>query len=121
MNVVSGTIKGMKVGRSGDSAGVGTVISGDQADFDVSIIVRSPSGVDTIPAGEVARGEGRVTLQSKRTAMARVAITVSNAAGWRPGDPRLYSAVIQVRHKGALVDERIVRFGFRNMKVGESG
>lgn len=117
VNVVSGTIKGMKVGRAGDSAGVGSVISGDQSDFNVSIVVRSPSGVDTIPAGEVARGEQQVTLQSKRTALARLAVNVSGATPWRPGAPSLYTAVIQVRHNGALVDEKLVRFGFRDLKT----
>lgn len=117
VNVVSGTIKGMKVGRAGDSAGVGGLITGDQSDFDVSIVVQSPSGIDTIPASDVARGEQRITLQSKRTALARLAVDVSGATGWRPGDPRLYSAVLQVRHNGALVDERILRFGFRNLAV----
>lgn len=118
VNVVSGTIRGMRTVRGSDSAGTGsTVISSDQGDFDVSIVVRSPSGIDTIPAAEVARAQQRITLQSKRTALARLTASVSGASAWRPGGPSLYSAVVQVRYNGSLVDERVIRLGFRDLQA----
>ena len=115
VGVVSGTIKGMNVGRSGDSVGTAGTISGNGADFDVSVVVRSPSKVDTIPSGEVARAEQSITLQSKRTALARLGVKVNGATPWKPGEPSLYSAVVQVRYRGALVDEKVVPFGFRSL------
>lgn len=118
IGVVSGTIKGMSVGRSSDSAGSGGSIGSDAADFDVSVIVRSPSGVDTIPAGEVGRAQQTVSLQSKRTALAELDVDVNSPMLWAPGSPSLYSAVVQVRYRGALVDEKIVPFGFRSFTSG---
>lgn len=114
VDVVSGTIKGMTVGQNSDTAGGRTGIGEDQANFDVSVVVRSPSGVDTIPASEVARGEESLTLQSKRTGSARLGLNVNGATTWSPGSPRLYAATVQVRYRGSLVDERVIQFGFRH-------
>ena len=118
VDVVSSTIKGMSVGRSSDSAGSRGVIATNDADFDVSLIVRSPSGVDTIPAGEVGRAQQTVRLQSKRTALARLGVSLNNPSLWGPGNTFLYSAVIQVRYRGALVDEKILPFGLRSFVAG---
>jgi beta-galactosidase len=113
VRIVSGAIKGMQVGKSGDSAGVPQTIATDLGDFDLNIILRRPSGVDTLPAGEVARGGQTFSLGSKRTANIAVTIPVASPSLWGPGSPNLYDAVVQVRYHGALVDEQPLRFGFR--------
>ena len=117
IDVVSGSMSGLRFGR-GDSAGsVGGRIGADQAEFDVSIAVKSAPRNDSAIASEAGRSEGTIVLQSKRTESINLTPGISGPSFWRPGAPRLYTAVIQVRYKGSLIDEKVVRFGYRDIQA----
>ncbi|HVK38899.1 MAG TPA: glycoside hydrolase family 2 TIM barrel-domain containing protein [Candidatus Kapabacteria bacterium] len=117
VRVTSGSLKGMVAGTPDDSAGRTLTIDGDRGDFETTVILRSPSGVDTIPASDVGRGATPFTLESKRTANMSVTVPVSSPRLWAPGSPTLYTATVQVRYQGALVDEQVLRVGFRSLGV----
>lgn len=117
VRVTSGSLKGMTAGMPGDSAGRTLTIDGDRGDFELSVIMRSPTGIDTIPASDVGRGSAPFSIESKRTANLSVSVPVSNPQLWAPGSPTLYSATVQVRYQGALVDEQVLRVGFRSLGV----
>jgi beta-galactosidase len=117
IRVTSGSIKGMSAGVAGDTATRTVTVEGDRADLEMSVILRSPSGVDTIPASDVGRGVTPFAIESKRTANLTVNVPVSNPQLWAPGSPTLYTATVQVRYQGALVDEQVLRVGFRSLGV----
>lgn len=117
VRVTSGSIKGMSAGMPGDTAARGLTIDTDRAELETSVILRSPSGIDTIPASDVGRGSAPFTIESKRTANLTVSVPVSNPQLWAPGSPTLYTATVQVRYRGALVDEQMLRIGFRSVGV----
>lgn len=117
VNIVSGSIKGMQYGRA-DSTGGGTArLDKDQAEFDVALVVRSAPVNDSVQGGATGSSEGKVLLQSKRTESIRLTPSIAAPTLWRPGAPVLYTAVLQVRYQGALLDEREVSFGYRNIAV----
>jgi hypothetical protein len=119
VRVTSGSIKGMTAGVPGDTSGKSLTLAGDRADLETSVILRSPSGNDTIPASDVGKGSAPFTIESKRTANLSVDVPVSNPQLWGPESPTLYTATVQVRYQGALVDEQVLRVGFRTL--GTSG
>ncbi len=110
-------IKGMIVESGGDSAQKRQTISSDRAEFELSILLRRPSGVDTIPASEAARGVQTFTLETKRTANVQLDVPVTDALFWAPGQPNLYDVIVQIRYQGALVDEQNLKVGFRTLTV----
>lgn len=115
IRVTSGSIKGVTAGLANDSAGTIDTIDSDRAELEMSVIMRSPTGVDTIPAAEVGRGTAPFVIESKRTANLTVTVPVANPRLWAPGSPTLYTATVQVRYHGALVDEQVLRVGFRSL------
>ncbi len=118
VQVVSSAIKGMSVGGMvGDSSQARLTIPEDRADFDMEVVIRRPAFHDTIPAQEVARGAQTFTLESKRTATVGLNLAVSNPELWGPGFPRLYEAVMRVRYRGVLIDEQVMKVGFRTLAV----
>lgn len=116
VRVVSGAIRGMNITSTSDSLPTTVTLPDDKAEFELGVILRSPSGNDTIPPTEVGRGAQAFTLETKRTAMVDIPITVTNPALWAPGSPNLYDAVVQIRYKGALVDEQVLDVGFRMLE-----
>ena len=115
VKIVSGSIKGMRYSGTDSAGGSGGRIDADQAEFDVSLFVKSAPVNDSVTGGEAGRSEGKVLLRSKRTEGIRLTPSVASPALWRPGAPVLYSAVLQVRYRGALLDERVISFGYRNV------
>ena len=114
VRVTSGSIRGLVAsGAAGDSAAKSATIAGDRADLEMSVIMRSPSGVDTIPATDVGKGSVPFSIESKRTANLSLSVPVANPRLWAPGSPTLYTATVQVRYQGALIDEQVLRIGFR--------
>ena len=116
VQVVSAAIKGMIAGIQGDSA-VGLTIPDSRADFDLSISIRRPATTDSTSGQEVGRLSQTFNLESKRTANVAMNIPVSSPQLWAPGAPYLYDVVLQVRYKGALVDEHLLHIGFRSLSV----
>ncbi len=114
IQVVSAAIRGLVARRSGDSAGSAT-IDADRADFEMNVVIRRPASNDTVPAAEVAHASQPFTLESKRTANVDVSVPVTAPNLWAPGSPNLYEAVLQVRYQGAVVDEQIMKIGFRSI------
>ncbi len=118
VQVVSSAIKGMTVGgAAGDSVQTQMTIPDDRADFDMEVVLRRPAFNDTIPAQEVARAVQTFNLVSKRTATVKVNMPVTAPELWAPGSPRLYEAVMRVRYRGALIDEQVMKVGFRTLAV----
>jgi hypothetical protein len=115
VRVTSASIKGMTVSASGDSVTTMQEISEERADLTLRVLLRSPSGVDTIEPGDVAQAETPFTIDSKRTANLDVLVPVAAPTLWRPGSPYLYDMVVQVLYKGALVDEEQMKLGFRTL------
>lgn len=116
--VVSADIKGLVVKATGDSLSSPETIAADRADFDLDITIRRPAAPgDSLGGGEFGRGTQPFTLESKRTANVSLNIPVTNPDLWAPGSPRLYEAVLRVRYKGAVVDEQIMKIGFRTLQV----
>ncbi|MBC8144333.1 MAG: hypothetical protein H7X80_02040, partial [bacterium] len=115
IRVTSGSIKGVTAGIAADTAGIRDTIDADRANLEMSVILRSPSGIDTIPASDVGRGSVPFAIESKRTANLTVSVPVTNPRLWAPGSPTLYTATVQVRYNGALVDEQVLRVGFRSL------
>ncbi|MBS1913818.1 MAG: hypothetical protein JST22_17655 [Bacteroidetes bacterium] len=116
VQVVSGTIRGMIARRSGDSSGSVTIPT-DHADFELGVAIRRRGSNDTLPSVEVAHGAQTFSLDSKRTANVTLKVPVNNPELWGPGSPNLYDAVVQVRYQGAVVDEQVMRVGFRSITV----
>jgi len=114
--VVSAAIRGLVV-SAGDSTMGRTTIPADRADFDLQVVVRRPVTGDSLGGTEVARGVQPFTLESKRTANVTLNLPVNNPELWAPGSPRLYEAVLQVRYRGALIDEQIMKIGFRSLQT----
>ena len=118
VRVVSGALKGMNISAApGDSLGRNVTLQSDRGEFELSVILRSPSGIDTIPPMEVARASQNFTLESKRTANVELTLNVPSPQRWAPGDPNLYNAIVQVRYQGALIDELPLRVGFQNLEA----
>lgn len=118
VRVVSSGIKGMEVkgGGGGDSAAGSEVIAVDRTDFELSIGIREIATTDSTTPRELGRGALPFPLESKRTASLSLDVAAPGALQWGPGAPNLYDAVVQVRYKGLLVDEQIVRIGFRSFE-----
>jgi hypothetical protein len=116
VRVVSAAIKGMTVGVPGDSGTTELTVPDDRGDFDLSIALRRKAAPnDSVAPGEVARGTQTFPLESKRTANLKLTVPLASPALWGPGGANLYDAVVQVRYRGALVDEQILQFGFRSL------
>lgn len=113
VDLITGSIRGMRIGRGVDSAGnqIGGAIEEDRGEFDVAVSLVAPRTADTLEPtryGEVSR---TVTLQSKRTQTVRLELPEPIQTDWMPGDPHRYNAVVEIRYRGALIDTRPVRFG----------
>ncbi|MCE2502648.1 MAG: hypothetical protein J4G05_01085 [Chlorobi bacterium] len=117
VNVVSGSMSDLRY-SGGESLGGGSGrIGANQAEFDVVVAIKSVPQNDSAIASEAGRSEGKIVLQSKRSESIRLTPAIPGPSFWQPGSPKLYTAVIQVRYKGALIDEKVVRFGYRNIKA----
>lgn len=117
VQVVSGAIRGMTAGKAGDSVATTVTVPSDRADFDLSVAIRRPALNDSTPASDVANGSQTFNLESKRTASVALTVPVASPQLWAPGSPNLYEAVIQVRYQGALIDEQVLKVGFRTLSV----
>ncbi len=115
VDLISGAIQGMNLGSGVDSNGVptGGRIDGDRADFEVALSLEAPPVADTVEPVRYARVSNTVSLQSKRTETTTLRLENPLQSTWSPEDPSLYTAVVEVRYRGTLIDERSVRFGRR--------
>lgn len=118
IDLISGSIKGMRLGTGVDSTGVptGGTISEERAEFEVAISLEAPPVADTLDPVRYGRVQKNVVLQSKRTETTRLVIEGGLESIWSPDDPSLYNAVVEIRYNGTLVDERPIRFARRKIE-----
>ena len=118
VDVISGSIKGMRLGTGVDSTGapIGGSITEDRAEFEVAVSMEAPPVADTVEPVRYGRVQKDLLLQSKRTETTRLSPEQGLESFWSPDDPAMYDAVVEVRYRGILVDEKRVRFSRRSLE-----
>ncbi len=118
VDLITGSIKGMRLGSGVDSTGrsTGGRISEERAGFEVSISLEAPPVADTLEPVRYGTVQKSIELQSKRTETTRLVIEGGLQSLWSPENPSLYNAIVEVRYNGTLVDERPIRFARRSVE-----
>ncbi|NOY82701.1 MAG: hypothetical protein GXP31_17020 [Kiritimatiellaeota bacterium] len=109
-----------------DDVYVKTFVKARRIEFDITVTNARPLPVNVAPSVLITGKNGVperlveapvVTIPAGAARVVRVRDDWVAPILWSPGTPALYFAYARIREKGAVVDEKRVRFGFREFEI----
>ncbi len=106
--------------RHGPGVITGVFVNGDPDDLVVGVEVENRGGATAARLGVRTLGlvrELEVDLAAEATTSLEVRFGATDALRWRPEEPHLHHALVDLRAGGELSDSRGVRYGLRTVRV----